>query len=79
MSIQKLTQHLSAYKAAEGKEEAEEKVIDWLYYLFELASAGQNVADVICNIECACALNGLDFKRLKERAKSEIRSTKQLA
>jgi hypothetical protein len=81
MSTTKLTQHLNVYMAAEGRAEAEEKVIDWLYYLHELASAGQNVAGVIVNIEIACARNGLDFKGLRERAKSEIgtRSTKQLA
>ena len=76
---QKLIQHLSAYKTSEGKEEAEEKVIDWLYYLTELATAGQNVSGIVCDIEIACAANGLDFKKLKERAKSEMRSQKQLA
>ena len=76
MLVQKLSQHLGAYLAAEGKPEANEKVLDWLYNLDELASAGQNVSGIICNIEVACAVNGLNFKKLRQAGKEELAASK---
>jgi hypothetical protein len=69
---QKLSQHLAAYLATEGKAAANEKVLDWLYNLDELASAGQNVSGIICDIEVACAANELNFKKLRQASKEEL-------
>jgi hypothetical protein len=75
--IQTLTQQLAAHLAAEGKEETVEMIGDWLYNLYELSAAGQNVADLLVNIETSCAACGLNYRAIKDQAKIELGSRRK--
>jgi len=75
--IPALAEYLKIYCQREGRVEGEEKVLDWLVPLYELASLGQNVAEAVYHIEAACAAAGLDFRTLKKKAQAEAQSRRK--